>query len=65
QELLTLSQQFFAATHLEFYTDGSLMGLDTLSMRMSMVWLQTNLCSPMVSFSSALVTTFTHLQLRS
>ena len=54
--LLTLSQQFELAQDLTFYTDSSLTGLGTPSIRMGLAWLQTNLNFPMVSYSSAFAT---------
>src|SRR3954463_447469 len=56
--LLTLERSFATARNLTFYTDGSLTGLGSLSIRMGLAWLQTNPISPVVSYSSAFVTSF-------
>ncbi len=56
--LLNLSSQFNTCTFLEFYTDGSLVNLGSPSIRMGLAWLQTAPCSPMISYATALTSSF-------
>ncbi|CAJ0856523.1 17328_t:CDS:2, partial [Entrophospora sp. SA101] len=51
-QLLSFQQTLQHSNNLEFYTDGSLVGLGTIQMSMSFIILQTALNAPQISFSA-------------
>ncbi|CAH1770770.1 14433_t:CDS:2, partial [Entrophospora sp. SA101] len=53
-QLLSFQQTLQHSNNLEFYTDGSLVGLGTIQMSMSFAILQTALNAPRISFSATI-----------